>query len=229
MNWTEQGGTIVLDTSSTVDGADALYLSSPRPRPADADLASTGLRIAVADDVLNQLFASIWSSGALEDTVLPLPGDALSAAFGGDVQAAALTMILPPVANFDTSTGTAKLTVADLQMDATSPAGTLLASFVLSAEIELAVETSSDGRVRIVTRAPRILVQVLEQSDELLTELTPEKVAAIAELGISQVSLLADDLLGSIPVPGIAGATITSPTFQPVGGYLLLGGDISFE
>lgn len=229
MDWTEQGGTIVLDTSSTVDGADALYLSSPRPRPNDADLASTGLRIAVADDVLNQLFASIWASGALDMTVLPLPGDVLSAAFGGDVQAASITMILPPVANFDTTTGTARLTVADLQMDATSPSGELLASFVLSAEIELAVETRSDGGVRIVTRAPRILAQVLEQSDSLLTELTPEKVAAIAELGISQVSVLADDLLGSIPVPGIAGATITSPTFQPVSGYLMVGGDISFQ
>ncbi|HTE55003.1 MAG TPA: Ig-like domain-containing protein [Kofleriaceae bacterium] len=230
MNWTEQGGTIVLDTSSTVDAAEgALYLSSPRPRPGDADLASTGIRIAVADDVLNQLLGSIWASGALEDTVLPLPGDALSAAFGGDVQSAAVTMILPPVANFDTSTGTAKLTIADLQMDASSPSGEVLASFVLSAEIDLAVETSADGRVRIVTRAPRILAQVLSQSDSLLTELTADKVAAIAELGISQVSLLADDLLGSIPVPGIAGATITSPTFQPVGGYLLLGGDIAFE
>ena len=228
MNWTEQGGTIVLDTSSTVDGADALYLSSPRPRPADADLASTGLRIAVADDVLNQLFASVQASGALDMTVLPLPGDILSAAFGGEVEAASITMILPPVANFDTTTGTAKLTVADLQMDAVGPGGEILASFVLSAEIELAVETRSDGGVRIVTRAPRIVAQILSQSEDLLTELTPDKVTAIAELGITQVSLLADDLLGSIPVPGLAGATITSPTFQPVGGYLMVGGDITF-
>lgn len=229
MNWTDQGGTIVLDTSSTVEGAGALYLSSPRPRPADADLASTGLRIAVADDVLNQLFASVQASGALDMTVLPLPGDVLSAAFGGEVETAQITMILPPVANFDTTTGTARLTVADLQMDAIGPGGEILASFVLSAEIELAVETRSDGGVRIVTRTPRILAQVLEQSDDLLTELTPDKVTAIAELGITQVSLLADDLLGSIPVPGLAGATITSPTFQPVGGYLMVGGDISFQ
>jgi hypothetical protein len=228
MNWTEQGGTIVLDTSTTVDGVEGLYLSTPRPRPSDADLASTGIRVALADDVLNQLLASVWSSGALEDTILPLPGDALSAAFGGDVESAALTMILPPVANFDTTTGTARITIADLQLEAFSPSGTSLAAFVLSAEIDLAAETSSDGKVRLITSAPRILAQVLSQSDSLLTELTAEKIEAIAELGVTQISGFADDLLDNLPVPGLSGATITSPTLQPSSGYMLLGGDLSF-
>jgi hypothetical protein len=230
MNWTEQGGTIVLDTSSTVEGLDdAVYLTSPRPRPSDADLASTGIRIGVADDVLNQLLGTIWSSGALDGTLLPVPGDALSAAFGGDVSGAALTLVRPPVANFDTTTGLARLTLADLQIEAFSPGGEILAAFVISAEIELAAETSSEGRVRIITRAPRIIAQVLSQSDNLLTELTAEKVEAIAELGISQLSVFADDLLSNLPVPGLAGATIESPTFQPVGGYLLMGGNLAFE
>jgi hypothetical protein len=230
MTWTEQGGTIVVDTTATVEGLEgATYLSTPTARPSDADLGATGLRVAVADDVLNQLLASIWASGALDDTMLPLPGDALSAAFGGDVASAQLTMILPPVANFDTTTGTARLTVGDLQLDAVSSSGETLASFVLSAEIDLAVESSSDGRVKIITSAPQIVAQILSQSEGLALPLTPDQVAAIAELGIKQVSLLADDLLENIPVPGIAGATITAPTIQPAGGYLLLGGTLTFE
>jgi hypothetical protein len=230
MNWTAQGGTIALDTTATVAGVEgARYLSSPRPRPSDADLASTGLRVALADDVLNQLLANIWASGALEDTMLPVPGDALSAVFGADVGMAALTLILPPVANFDTTTGTARLTVGDLMLEAVGTSGEPLASFVISADIDLAVETSADGTVRIITRAPRILAQVLSQSDTLAVELTNDTVAAIAELAITQISLLADDLLENLPVPGIAGATITQPTIQPAGGYLLLGGELAFE
>ncbi|HKE20695.1 MAG TPA: hypothetical protein VKB80_37735 [Kofleriaceae bacterium] len=230
MNWTEQGGTIAIDTTATVEGLEgATYLSTPTTPPSDADLGATGIRVALADDVVNQLLASIWASGALDDTMLPLPGDALSAAFGGDVASAQLTMILPPVANFDTTTGTARLTIGDVQLDAVSSTGEELASFILSAEIELAVETTSDGRVLIVTRAPQIVAQILSQSEGLALPLTPDQVAAIAELGIKQVSLLADDLLESIPVPGIAGATITSPTIQPAGGYLLLGGTLTFE
>ena len=230
MTWTEQGGTIAIDTTTTVEGLEgARYLSTPRERPSDADLGSTGLRIAVADDLLNQLTASIWASGALDETMLPLPGDALSAAFGGDVASAQLTLILPPVANFDTTTGTARLTIGDLLLEALSPSGESLAAFVLSADIELAIETSSDGQVRIITRAPRIVAQVLEQSENLAVPLTNEKVAAIAELGITQISLLADDLLENLPVPGIAGATITAPTVQSASGYLLMGGTLAFE
>src|SRR5690606_40529722 len=49
MSWTEQGGTIVLDASAAVSGAEGgVYLSTPRPRPDDAAMASTGLRVAVA-------------------------------------------------------------------------------------------------------------------------------------------------------------------------------------
>src|SRR5690606_23734255 len=229
MSWSSQGGTSVLDTSATVAGlGDALYLSRPRPRPADADMASTGIRIGVADDVLNQMLSAIWVSGALEEAILPIEGDALSAAFGADVASATLTMMLPPVANFDTTTGTARLTVGDLMVTAVGQSGETLAEFVVSAEIELAVETSSNGRVKLVTRTPRILAQVLEQSPTLLTELDNLKVAAIAELAIKQMSLKADDLLESLPVPGIADATITSPTFQPAGGYLLMGGEVTF-
>jgi hypothetical protein len=229
MNWTEQGGTIAIDTTALVEGVEgAQYLSSPTERPSDADLGGAGIRIAVADDVLNQLLASVWASGALDGTMLPLPGDALSAAFGGEVESAELTMILPPVANFDTETGVARLTIGDLQLEAFSPEGESLAAFVLSADIELAVESRSDGGVKIITQAPRIVAQVLSQSDALAVPLTSEKVAAIAELGITQISLLADDLLANIPVPGLDGATIDSPTLQPAGGYLLMGGNLVF-
>src|SRR5690606_41424931 len=121
-----------------------------------------------------------------------------------------------------------RCTCGDLMVTAVCQSGETLAEFVVSAEIELAVETSSNGRVKLVTRSPRILAQVLEQSPTLLTELDNLKVAAIAELAIKQMSLKADDLLESLPVPGIADATITSPTFQPAGGYLLMGGEVTF-
>jgi hypothetical protein len=229
MSWTEQGGTIVLDTTASVAGVEgAHYLSSPRPRPSDADMASTGLRIGLADDVLNQLLSAIWASGALEDAMVPGDADALGAAFGGDVTSATMTLMLPPVANFDTTTGTARITIGDMVVTAIDPSGVTLASFVVSADIDLAVETSSDGRVQVVTRTPRILAQVLEQAPTLLVPLDKLKVAAIAELAIKTMSLKADELLANLPVPGLADATIMSPTFQPVMGYMLMGGQVQF-
>ena len=228
MSWTEQGGTISLDTSATIAGVEGMYLSSPRPRPSDADMASTGIRIGLADDVLNQLLAAIWGSGALEDTMVPGDADALGAAFGGDVASATMTLMLPPVANFDTTTGSARITLGDMMVTALDPSGATLAAFVVSADIDLAVETSSDGRIKLVTRTPRILAQVLEQAPTLLVPLDKLKVAAIAELAIKTLSLKADDLLENLPVPGLADASITSPSFQPAMGYMLLGGQIEF-
>ena len=127
MSWTEAGGTIVLDTCSAVSGVEGVYLSTPQPRPSDADMASNGLRIALADDVLNQLLASVWASGALEDTMLPGEHEALGGAFGADVDSATITLLLPPVANFDTTTGTARLTIGDLVVDAYAADGSTLA------------------------------------------------------------------------------------------------------
>jgi len=229
MSWTEQGGTIVLDTSAAVAGVEgASYLSTPRPRPSEADMASTGIRVGLADDVLNQLLAGIWASGALEDAMVPGDVDALGAALGAEVGNASMTLMLPPIANFDTTTGTARITIGDMMVTAVDPSDATLASFVISADIDLAVETSSDGRVKVITKAPRIIAQVLEQAPTLLVPLDREKVAAIAELAIKTISLKADSLLENLPVPGLADATIMSPTFQPAMGYMLLGGAIEF-
>lgn len=229
MSWSAAGGSLVLDSNTSVMGVEGKYVSTPSQRPSDADLASPGLRVALADDVFNQLLASVWSSGALEDTLLPGEHEGLGGALGADVDSATVTMMLPPVASFDTTTGTSRLTLGDLVVDAYSVDGGTLASFAVSAQIDLAVTTGASGRVQLVTGKPRILAQVLEQSSSLLTELDSSKAAAIAELAITQLTIKADDLLADIPVPGLPNATIASPTFQPVSGYLMMGGELQFE
>ena len=229
MRWSQTGGSLVLDSNSRVMGVEGQYVSTPSQRPSDDDLASTGLRVALADDVFNQLLASVWSSGALEDTLLPVGTEGLGGALGADVDSATITMMLPPVASFDTTTGTSRLTLGDLVVDAYSVDGGTLASFAVSAHIDLAVTTGASGQVQLVTGNPRILAQVLEQSSSLLTPLDSSKVAAISELAIKQLTLKADDLLADIPVPGLPNATIASPTFQPVSGYLMMGGELQFQ
>jgi hypothetical protein len=230
MNWTAAGGSIVLDVNSTVEGTSgASYLSTPQSLPSDADMASSGIRIAMADDVLNQVLAGVWASKAWEDALLPADGDALSAAFAGDVQSATVSMMLPPVASFDTTTGTARLMLGDVEVEVFDPNATSLAKFVLSAQIDLAVQTREDGTVKLVTQTPHIAAQILSQSDQLVVPLDEQKVAAIAELAIKQLTVKADEFLDNMPVPGLSGASIMSPTFQPASGYLLMGGQVLFD
>jgi hypothetical protein len=121
------------------------------------------------------------------------------------------------------------MALGDVMVEAIGQDGATLAKFVVSAYVDLAVETRTDGSVKITTQTPRVLAQVLEQSDTLLTPLDVPRVEAIAGLAIKQLGSKADSLLENLPVPGLPGATIMSPTFQPVSGYLMMGGDLLYE
>lgn len=227
MTWNQAGGVIIADSQIDVAGAEGtMYLSTPRPTPADAAMDASALRIAVADDALNQLFGGMWAAGAVDSAMLPGTSEQLSAALGGDVAQASLSMKLPPVASFDTAVGTSRLTFGDIIVEALDPSGNRLVQFAVSAEIELGVEPRADGTMRIITGTPRILAQVLEQSDQLLTELDAGKIAAIAELVIRQLALRSDELLAQLPVPGLGGVSIEAPSLQAVGGYLVVGGEL---
>jgi hypothetical protein len=227
MEWTAAGGTIALDAATVVAGAESgLYLSSPNPRPAEMALSASGLTLGVADDVLNQLLAGMWTGGVFADAMLPADNDTLGSVLGADVAQASLTMLLPPVASFEGGGDKALLTVGDLMVEAFGPDGEPLARFVVSAEIELTA-VAGDGGVRIKTDTARILAQVLEQSPTLVTELTSEKIAVIADIAIKQLAGQADGLLQTLPIPGLD-ASITPTAVAPAGGYLLLGGELQF-
>lgn len=230
MAWTESGGTITLDGSTQVPGAEsAVYLSSPRPAPMASLLPATGLAVGVADDTLNQLLAGMWATGAFTDTSVPIGGDTLDAVFGVEGTEATITMLLPPVASFDgESGGPTRLVIGDLMVDAVDPSGELLASVVVSAEIELTARAGGMG-LALSTATPRILAQVLETSPNLIAPIDDAKVAAIAGLAIGQLAGAADDLLTGVPIPGINGASIDATVLASTGGYLVVGGELGFD
>lgn len=228
MSWTTAGGTITLDGVSAVDGAEGgVFLSSPRRAPMDAMLGSTGLAVAVADDVLNQLLAGMWTSGAFADAMVPLKGDTLDAVFGAEGTQATITMSLPPVASFDRD-GPAQLVIGDLEVEAVAPSGETLARFVVSAEIELTARAGGMG-IALSTETGRILAQILETSPALVAPLDANKALALADIAIRQLAGRADDLLTGVPLPGIDGASIEPSILASAGGYLVLGGDLGFE
>jgi hypothetical protein len=193
----------------------------------DAMLGSTGLAVAVADDVLNQLLAGMWTSGAFADAMVPLKGDTLDAVFGAEGTQATITMSLPPVASFDRD-GPAQLVIGDLEVEAVAPSGETLARFVVSAEIELTARAGGMG-IALSTETGRILAQILETSPALVAPLDANKALALADIAIRQLAGRADDLLTGVPLPGIDGASIEPSILASAGGYLVLGGDLGFE
>jgi hypothetical protein len=225
MSWTEAGGRIALDTTSVVRGVEgASFLSTPTDAP--EAMGPAGLAVALADDVANQLLAGMWTSGALEIGYTPGAGDPVRAFFP-DAESLAIELMLPPVVNADTTTGTMKLAIGDAMVDVLAPGGVSLARFAISAELDLSATLNAEGKMKLVTGTPKVIGQVLSQSDTLPIELDDAKVAAFAELAISQMASKTDDLFGTLPIPGVPGAQLSSPTFEPRGGYVVLGGTIT--
>src|SRR5690606_10651783 len=227
MTWDQTGGRIALDATTVVRGVDGASFLSP-PREAPTSLGGQGLAIALADDVANQLLAGMWAGGALAIDYLPAPGDPLLGFFPR-ANHVRLALALPPVINADTTTGTLHLAVGDVLVeiiDTDEGAGTL-AELAVSAEIDLAAALTGEGRVMLQTGDPRVVGQVLSQAPDLLVPLDEAKVTALAELAIDRFADRADDLLSTLPIPGVPGATLTSPTFEPSAGYLLLNGSLA--
>lgn len=226
MSWNAAGGTITLDATAAGDLGDGLYLSTPRPAPTEATLPAGGLAIGVADDVLDQLLAGLWSDGAFTGAAVPLDGDALAAVLGGDVAESSMTLSLPPVVGFD-GDGAARLVIGDLILEAVDGSGATLARVAVSAEIDL-VPSAGAGGVGVSVDTPRVLAQVLEQSPQLLSPLDADKVEVFAELAIRQLAGRADELLGSLPMPGVSNGALQPTSVNASGGYLVIGGDLAF-
>lgn len=227
MTWDAGGGRIALETRSTIEGVEgASFLSTPTAAP--VDLGADGLAVALADDVANQLLAGMWASGALEVGYSPGDGDPVRAFFG-EADRVTVKLSLPPVIDADTTTGTMTLAVGDViveVIDDDGGAGTL-AELAISAELDLSATLTAAGEVMLQTGSPRVVGQVLTQAAGLAVPLDRAKVAAFAELAIKKFAGQTDDLLRTLPIPGVPGAAITAPTFEPRGGYVVLGGTLS--
>jgi hypothetical protein len=229
MSWNSQGGSIGLEVKSSLRGVTGnTYLSTPRARPSTTTMTSTGLRVSLADDVVNQLLAGLWATSGLEAILEPVIASAL-AGFGTEVAGAAVTLMLPPVATFDTEGGTARLAIGDLVLEALDESGRTLVKVAVSADLELAAGSSADSRMKVVTEGARVRVQALNGEDEFLSELDPATLDSLATAAVQLVAREADRVLAAVPVPGLTGVSITSPTVTPVDGYLILGGPLTFQ
>ena len=228
MSWTDQGGTILLESSSYVPGlAGGVYLANSQDRPRPGSTGGSGLEIAVAADALNQLLAAIWHSGALEDALLPEEASALGAILQADVSHASATMLLPPVVSFDGERGVSQVTLGDVLIEAFGPDGDSLVTFAISAEIEIEVGARADGGLRLRTGTSRVLAQVLDSAPGVRA--SGSAVSSLVELLVPQVGRQAQSLFDEIPVPGLPGGEISSPVVLPHDGYLVAGGEISFD
>lgn len=207
---------------SGVEGAS--YLSSPRPPPMSGS-NDQGLNVGIADDLGNQLLASLWASGMLESNIQPLLVEHMQALFGDMADDIRVELALPPIISTDPANNAVRLSVGDLLVHVGDASGTLV-EFAISADIDLAV-TNEGGSLKLTTDAANVYGKLIELSSEVALNVNDDTIAAIADLAIREISTQSDGLLDALPIPSFGAIMLGQPAIRAADGYLMLDADIT--
>ncbi len=205
-----------------VDGASFLLSPSPPPMSGSND---QGLNIGIADDLGNQLLASLWASGMLEATMQPLLVEPMQSLFGDTADDIRVELALPPVLSTDPATNAVRLSIGDLIVHVGEGNSTLV-EFAISAAIDLKI-TSENGSLKLVTDAASIRGKVIELSKEVTLNVNDQTVEAIGELAIREISDQSEGLLDALPIPTFGAIMLGQPQVRAADGYLMIDADIT--
>ena len=211
---------IAVDTNLLVaEGAGGMYVANPTPLTADMMADAKGLGIALADDTVNQLFAGLWTAGAL-DTHLTVDQIGPAAALL-DLDAASLDvkLALPPTASTDGNE--LALSVGDLLIKVNDAGGAQLQQFAMSLRAPLSAEQTQSGKLALTVGDPEIKAQVLAQRADAASPLTDDKIEGIVTGVWGLVGQTANDALSKIPMPKIATLQLGAPSVSGRDGYVL--------
>lgn len=235
IEFTPQGGTIVLDSRVLVKGDSVTngpgYLSTPEALPTmpSTEAPGDGFRFALADDVLNQALSAFWAAGVLEYTIAN--ESEAETGLGALVDRVDLYMPFPPTVSARESGAAASVTAGDVRIDVVNvddATGTeyVVTALAISAEIGLDVETDPNGVVRLRSDAPIAWVDVLEEEVTGPNPLSDAEVELLSSFVVARLTTMIGGIVGEVPIPGYASARITNLGTQPTDGYVVLGGNV---
>ncbi|MBT8493846.1 MAG: hypothetical protein KJO07_12360, partial [Deltaproteobacteria bacterium] len=87
----------------------------------------------------------------------------------------------------------------------------------------------SENRLSLKTGAPQLWVDVLSQRDGVAgpNPFERDEIEVLASFVAARFASVADDLVGQIPIPTVAGTTIEEAQLAPDRGYMVIGGELS--
>lgn len=234
VDFTPQGGTIVLDSRIEVKGEAAAgpgYLWTPAAIPSmpSSEAPGDGFRLALADDVVNQALAAFWAAGIFEQSIAT--GDEGATGLAALVDRVDITMPFPPTVAAKATGAAASVTAGDLlveivNIDSATGEEQVVTALALSAEIGLDVETDPTGAVRLQTGSPLAWVDVLEDGVTGPNILSDEEVELIASFVTARMTTLIGGIVNELPIPSFDSAAIVNVGTQPADGYVMLGGNV---
>jgi len=214
------GLAVAVDTTVKVsDGDGAMALAQASPMNDDLIANSHGLGVALAADSVNQLFAGLWAAGALDKSLPISTLGPLAAIFDASATTMELHLSLPPTVTADDAG--LELAIGDLLITTKDDAGNPIQSLALSVKTTLQAGPSQTGKLLLTVGTPELHAQILAQSDTVARPLTDDEVTGIVASVWNLVGDQADEALGKLPMPAIAGVQLGTPAVTGASGYVI--------
>ena len=114
-----------------------------------------------------------------------------------------------------------ELAIGDLLITTKDDAGNPIQSLALSVKTTLQAGPSQTGKLLLTVGTPELHAQILAQSDTVARPLTDDEVTGIVASVWNLVGDQADEALGKLPMPAIAGVQLGTPAVTGASGYVI--------
>lgn len=185
----------------------ARFVYTPN-QPASLE-AATGYALAISDDALNQLLASVTSAGLLSFT-MPAPG--------GTFESVRISAAMPPMISAEGHSGKLRILAGELRMALVS-GGAEVAHVALHLAAEVSAEPTVFG-VRLLMGPPEVHADVLDN----VTGYGDADKEQLIKLVVEHQSKTLSLLLGNVPLPSFAGVTLAETRVRAADGFVQVTG-----
>ena len=204
---------------SVTDGESGMYAPIPATLDASSMAQSPGLGVALAEDLVNEMLSGLWAAGALDQTLPTSQIAVLAALLDPSAANLAIKFSLPPMLT-TTTDGKLQLAIGDMMVTVQDASGTTLQEFALSVTTTLSAGPTQSGKLMLTVGQPTIHADVVEQDPNAAKPLTDPQVEGIVNGVWGLVGDTANQALGNLPMPNIAGVQLGAPTITGTPGFV---------
>ena len=219
INFTRDGGLVMLDTTLRAHDDRGGFVFVPNTLPT-MDM-SRGFQLAVADDGVNQLLASLWSANGLDKSF-----DLKNGSYG-DVgklyDSVKLGVAVPPYV--DASGDGVVLTLGDMLASFTL-GGSVVTEVAINAQVDLKVVKGDDGKLRLDLGKPVTYVDILDEGIDGSNPLSNAQFEAITSFALARIVAVGAGSVGAIPLPAFGGVAVSNLSIENQYGYLIVDGAV---
>jgi hypothetical protein len=217
ISFTSSGGLVTLNTKMLIEGTENskgfIYTDNGMPTMDPGQ----GMQLGLADDLANEMLSQLVATGLLN---LSMPASA------NTFDSTNIAMTSPPMISADPADGQMRLYLPDMMATFTLQ-GVPVGKAAINAKVDLKIVPASgnDYAVAIQLGTPTIEVDVLDDVQNK-TEFTNDDLSTAVKLSLDSQITTISALLGSIPLPQMAGLQMKDLSITSQSGYVMMKGTL---